>query len=146
MGNWGGMINLDDDNSQGSSEADSMSATLEDAAMLRRRTEGFAQMLDASSEQSICFVTHKAYLRELERGLLGRPSATEFGNCEVRVYSIALLGDGAMVANLISCKGEACNILQHKLACPNAGSENGALSQTSTSCTKSLSTYEIRDL
>ena len=43
-----------------------------------------------NNTHAVCIVTHKGYLRELERGYLGHPHATEFGNAEVRVYRITM--------------------------------------------------------
>lgn len=62
----------------------------EDKMELRRRTRKLLGLLD---EPSIAVVTHKGYLRELERGTLGRPDAKEFGNGEIRVYRIHLDAD-----------------------------------------------------
>jgi len=45
-------------------------------------------------------VTHKAFLRELERGPLGQAQAEEFGNSEVRVYDVTLHVDGVVTAAL----------------------------------------------
>jgi len=91
------------------SEADMAAKTgavVEDVAMLRRRTGQLAAVLRGSSAETICIITHKGYLRELERGPLGRPDATEFTNCEVRVYDVELPIDGTMVASLQYCQGE----------------------------------------
>ena len=60
----------------------------EDKAELRRRTERIAELLAESDSTSVAFVTHKGYLRELERGPLGNPDATEFKNAEIRIYKI----------------------------------------------------------
>jgi broad specificity phosphatase PhoE len=43
---------------------------------------------------SICVVSHKGFLREMERGPLGHPEATEFMNCEVRVYEVRWTPEG----------------------------------------------------
>lgn len=59
----------------------------EDKATLRVRTQKLLGLLD---EPSIAVVTHKGYLRELERGTLGQPDAKEFDNGEIRVYRINL--------------------------------------------------------
>jgi len=79
---------------------------LEDAPMLRCRTARLANILEDCCEQTVCVVGHKGYFRELERGPFGRPMATEFGNCEVRIYDVTLPGDGTMTAMLRYCKGE----------------------------------------
>jgi len=73
----------------------------EDDQTLRKRTKLLAEILFSVEDDSMCVVTHKAFLRELERGPLGRPEATEFRNCEVRVYSVSLLQDGDMEASLL---------------------------------------------
>ena len=44
--------------------------------------------------EAIAIVTHKGYLRELERGPLCVPQATEFGNGEVRVYAVTIYQEG----------------------------------------------------
>lgn len=59
----------------------------ENKAELRERTRKLLALLD---EPSIAVVTHKGYLRELERGTLGQPNAKEFMNGEIRVYRIHL--------------------------------------------------------
>jgi hypothetical protein len=67
----------------------------EDKCMLRIRTRQLFSMLmkNHSSEQQtlntvVTLVTHKGYLRELERGLFQQPTATEFQNGEIRLYQI----------------------------------------------------------
>jgi len=80
----------------------------EDNSQLRRRIRCFIQEGIATTEEDVlCLVTHKAYLRELERGILGHPEASEFGCGEVRVYDVALAADGTVAA-----------ILRHSRACP----------------------------
>jgi broad specificity phosphatase PhoE len=64
--------------------------TIEDKEALRNRTKILFQMLASSKHQSIAVVTHKGYLRELERGQLGGTDATEFANGEVRVYEVTI--------------------------------------------------------
>jgi len=44
-------------------------------------------------------VTHKGFLRELERGSLGQEHAVEFGNCELRVYEVHWKSDGEVEPN-----------------------------------------------
>lgn len=66
----------------------------EDAPHLRQRTSAFLETLRSLKDNVLAVVTHKAFLRELERGPLGNPSAKEFENCEVRVYDVALPADG----------------------------------------------------
>jgi broad specificity phosphatase PhoE len=80
----------------------------EDNSQLRRRIRCFVQEgFAAMQENVLCLVTHKAYLRELERGILGYPEASEFGCGEVRVYDVALAADGTVTA-----------VLRHSRACP----------------------------
>merc|ERR1719221_217117 len=38
--------------------------------------------------KAVAIVTHKGFLRELERGPLGQPEASEFANGEVRMYEV----------------------------------------------------------
>ena len=45
---------------------------------------------------AVALVTHKGWLREFERGPLGRPCADEFGNCEVRAWTVSWSADGAV--------------------------------------------------
>lgn len=65
----------------------------EEKAHVRRRAEKLLQLLDAAdtrAEAAVCLVTHKGWLREFEHGPLGRPHAAEFGNCELRVFELAI--------------------------------------------------------
>lgn len=61
---------------------------VEEKPMLRKRTGRLARFLMDSDNKVIATVTHKAFLRELERGTFGQEDATEFGNCEIRVYKV----------------------------------------------------------
>lgn len=65
----------------------------EDKPMLRVRTQKLFGLLSESKERVIAIVTHKAYLRELERGPFGRPEAKEFKNGECRVYHVTVNND-----------------------------------------------------
>jgi len=80
---------------------------------LRCRTLQIIDELLRFEDDSICVVTHKGCLRELERGPLGRSGATEFGNCEVRAYDIAVRADGQMVATLISAGDDPAGALDN---------------------------------
>lgn len=60
----------------------------EEKPMLRKRTKRLARFLMDAEHRVIAAVTHKAFLRELERGTFGQENATEFKNCEVRVYKV----------------------------------------------------------
>jgi len=123
---WSSLMNSDD----ASNEAITQGTVVEDVAMLRRRTAHLVDVLQACSEESICLITHKGYLRELERGPLGRPEATEFSNCEVRIYDIILPGDGTMVASLRHCNGEMS--LEAKPASDPVGGSHGLLGKANT--------------
>jgi broad specificity phosphatase PhoE len=77
-------------------ELDSISdfcSTEEDKVMLRTRTKTLFKLLAESDERSIAIVTHKGFLRELERGPFAQVDATEFKNCEVRVYKVKITKD-----------------------------------------------------
>jgi broad specificity phosphatase PhoE len=76
---------------------------IEDAQMLRRRTRQLGTLLKSVREDVVCVVSHKGFLRELERDLLQRADATEFGNCEVRTYEIKLDCSGIESASLVFC-------------------------------------------
>mmetsp|Transcript_46921 Transcript_46921/g.77898 ORF Transcript_46921/g.77898 Transcript_46921/m.77898 type:complete len:301 (-) Transcript_46921:6-908(-) len=91
---WGNLVQKDmDPDASPSPEVD----VREDAAQLRVRTGKLGHLLSTFEDTSICIVTHKGYLRELERGPLKRPSAVEFDTCEVRVYDIDLNAKGDIV-------------------------------------------------
>jgi broad specificity phosphatase PhoE len=60
----------------------------EDEDKLRRRTMKLFELLTHSQHDSVAVVTHKGFLRSLEQGAFGQPDATEFQNCELRVYRI----------------------------------------------------------
>jgi broad specificity phosphatase PhoE len=63
---------------------------VEEKEKVRERARKVFDLLAESDHRVVCVVTHKGYLRELERGHLGQPSATEFDNCEVRVYRVSI--------------------------------------------------------
>jgi len=63
---------------------------VEDKTMLRERTLALLGLLECSEHRSVALVTHKGYLRELERGPFCRPDATECGNGEMRVYRVTI--------------------------------------------------------
>ena len=62
----------------------------ENKSMLRERTNKLWSLLAESKDQSVAIVTHKAYLRELERGPFQRPHSKEFRNGEIRVYRVSI--------------------------------------------------------
>jgi broad specificity phosphatase PhoE len=62
--------------------------TVEQRAELRERTKLLFNMLQDFDDTSIAVVSHKGYLRELERGQFGIKESPEYGNGEVRVYEV----------------------------------------------------------
>lgn len=71
---------------------------VEQKHILRGRTNLFVDLLSQQDDETLALVTHKGFLRELERGPLGRPDAGEFKNCEVRVFDVKLFADGTVRA------------------------------------------------
>jgi broad specificity phosphatase PhoE len=65
----------------------------EDEGKLRERTLKLFELLAQSEHRSVAIITHKGYLRGLERGAFGFPDAVEFKNCEVRVYRASFAED-----------------------------------------------------
>ncbi|KAL7579335.1 hypothetical protein ACA910_014011 [Epithemia clementina (nom. ined.)] len=63
---------------------------LEDDGAVRKRAFHLFKMLEESSSDSVAVVTHKGFLRALERGCFGISGSPEFKNCEVRVYRIEM--------------------------------------------------------
>lgn len=57
---------------------------------MHARASKLLDILRMSHSQSIAVVSHKGYLRALERSVFGQKDAKEFGNCEIRVYKIEL--------------------------------------------------------
>lgn len=73
----------------------------EDKHELRSRSALLSELLRPLDADAIAIVSHKGFLRELERGPLKRGEDwPEFGNCEVRVYDVELMSDGRMSATL----------------------------------------------
>lgn len=62
----------------------------ENKEALQRRTQRLFGLLGETQDSSVAVVTHKGYLRELERGPLGQVDVQEFANCEIRVYRVVL--------------------------------------------------------
>lgn len=60
----------------------------ESKEMLRERASQMFDLLMEMEHRHILVVSHKGFLRELERGLLKIPDSPLFGNCELRVYRI----------------------------------------------------------
>jgi len=77
----------------------------ETAADLRRRTAKISELLWKCNDAAVCIVSHKGYLRELERGVLGRPEAKEFLPAEIRVYEVWQDSECSMGAVLRHCEG-----------------------------------------
>ena len=75
----------------------------EEKSDVRKRSERLFDVLETYGDEhrSVCLVTHKGWLREFERGPLGRPNATEFGNCELRAFQLTI-GEGGITVTPIS--------------------------------------------
>merc|ERR1712113_1162565 len=71
---------------------------IESKTELRRRAREAMNKLLLDKHKSMAVVSHKGFLRELERGLFGVPDAAEFQNCEIRVYTISRDASGEVVA------------------------------------------------
>jgi len=56
--------------------------------MLRERASKLFDLLLEMEHRHILIVSHKGYLRELERGLLGLDDSPLFENAELRVYRV----------------------------------------------------------
>ena len=70
---------------------------VEQKADVRKRSEQLFALLGRYRKHgAVAIVTHKGWLREFERGPLGRTNAAEFGNLEVRVFTLQL-GPGGHV-------------------------------------------------
>lgn len=66
----------------------------ESKEMLRERASHMFDLLMEMEHRHVMVVSHKGFLRELERGLLEIPDSPLFGNCELRVYRVIFtLGD-----------------------------------------------------
>mmetsp|Transcript_141650 Transcript_141650/g.353185 ORF Transcript_141650/g.353185 Transcript_141650/m.353185 type:complete len:283 (+) Transcript_141650:93-941(+) len=72
--------------------------SVEDAASLRERTTALSEVLRCLQDDTVCVVSHKGFLRELERGPFGREEAKEFKPGEVRVFDVTLSPEGGMCA------------------------------------------------
>lgn len=60
----------------------------ESQEMLRERAAKMFHLLMEMEHRHLLIVSHKGYLRELERGLLGLKDSPLFGNAELRVYRV----------------------------------------------------------
>jgi broad specificity phosphatase PhoE len=63
-------------------------AVRESKEMLRHRAGQMFDLLMEMEHRHVLVVSHKGFLRELERGLLNLPESPLFGNCELRVYRV----------------------------------------------------------
>lgn len=71
-------------------EADQEAKVRESKEMLRERASKlFDLLVDKMEHRHILIVSHKGYLRELERGVLGVTDSPLFENAELRVYRVA---------------------------------------------------------
>jgi len=76
------MIEEEDD------EEEEEACTPESKRMLRERANKMFDLLMELEHRHIIVVSHKGFLRELERGLFQIPDSPLFGNCELRVYRV----------------------------------------------------------
>jgi bisphosphoglycerate-dependent phosphoglycerate mutase len=60
----------------------------EDLMMLRDRTKKLFDLLAASEHEFVGVVSHKGYLRELERSTFSQSNVKEFENCQIKVYKV----------------------------------------------------------
>jgi broad specificity phosphatase PhoE len=60
----------------------------ESKEMLRERANDMFDLLMEHKHRHVLVVSHKGFLRELERGLLEMPESPLFQNCEMRVYRV----------------------------------------------------------
>lgn len=75
-------------------EDDDGNPLVENKYQLRERTRKLFDLIAESDHKVLAVVTHKGFLRELERGPFGNADATEFSNCEVRVYQASFTAGG----------------------------------------------------
>jgi broad specificity phosphatase PhoE len=60
----------------------------ESKEMLRERANEMFDLLMECEHRHVLVMSHKGFLRELERGLLEMPESPLFENCELRVYRV----------------------------------------------------------
>eukprot|EP00536_Pseudo-nitzschia_multiseries_P012560 jgi/Psemu1/290374/fgenesh1_pg.485_\ len=60
----------------------------ESKEMLRERASEMFDLLMECNHRHVLVVSHKGFLRELERGLFEMPESPLFDNCEMRVYRV----------------------------------------------------------
>ena len=92
-------FNTDHMKRQSESNATPESTTaVESKEMLRERAGEMFHLLMECNHRHVLVVSHKGFLRELERGLLEIPDSPLFGNCEMRVYRVVFtMGDRRLV-------------------------------------------------
>jgi broad specificity phosphatase PhoE len=74
------------------------------------------EALGSRDHQAMALITHKGFLREMERGPLGQPEAAEFSNCEVRVYEITWTEDGKIEgARCVYSNASLCTLQLQRL-------------------------------
>jgi len=74
-----------------STESTSAQDLEENREELRKRTHRLFRLLGETKHTSVAVVTHKGYLRELEKGPMKQgESVKEFKTCEIRVYRVTL--------------------------------------------------------
>jgi broad specificity phosphatase PhoE len=67
--------------------------SVEDEAQLRQRTLKLLELLRQDADNTVAVVTHKGFLRGLERGPFGQPDAAEFSNGQCKVYRVTTVLD-----------------------------------------------------
>ena len=78
-------------------KADDEETVRESKEMLRDRASHMFNLLMEMEHRHILVVSHKGFLRELERGLLEITDSPLFGNCELRVYRVIFtMGDRSL--------------------------------------------------
>lgn len=60
----------------------------ESKEMLRARASQMFDLLMELEHRHVLVISHKGFLRELERGLLEIPDSPHFDNCEMRIYRV----------------------------------------------------------
>lgn len=69
----------------------------ESKEMLRERASQMFDLLMEMEHRHVVVVSHKGFLRELERGILDIPDSPLFKNCEIRVYRVIFtMGDRSL--------------------------------------------------
>jgi broad specificity phosphatase PhoE len=69
----------------------------ESKEMLRERASRMFDLLMEMEHRHVLVVSHKGFLRELERGLLEISDSPLFGNCELRIYRVIFtMGDRSL--------------------------------------------------